>query len=243
MSLPDPAPEILITRPAAQAGETAARVRALGYAAVLAPLLEIETYPVTVPAGSRAVLITSANALPALLGCDRAMRLFAVGDATAAAARAAGFADARSAGGDAAALAARVGRSCDSGSGPLCLVSGAGQGGALRADLAARGFTVLARTGYAARPAVQLPEAAVAAFARGQLAAALFFSRETAAAFVNLVDRHRPALRKMMAVAIGHQAASVLGALPWRCVEYPKRPTQDEMLAFLDDRHTRPARV
>ena len=101
---------ILITRPEPGASETAARIIALGLTPMVAPVLAIEPIPLflTNPAALAGVLVTSGNALPALLPACRDRPILTVGDATAQRARTAGFARVLSAAGDATALAALV---------------------------------------------------------------------------------------------------------------------------------------
>src|SRR5438270_14015034 len=103
----DPAPDpfglrrgVLITRPEPGATATADHVRTLGWAPVVAPMLTLEPRRARLPAASglQAVLVTSASALPALPSVLHDVRLFAVGDATAMAARRHGFAEVSSAG-------------------------------------------------------------------------------------------------------------------------------------------------
>lgn len=101
--------KIWITRAQPGADATAARVRALGHHPIVAPLLVVEKRdagPVDLE-GVGALAFTSANGLAAYcqLVSDRALTVFAVGAATAAAARAAGFKKVLSADGDVAALA------------------------------------------------------------------------------------------------------------------------------------------
>ena len=91
---------LLILRPQPGADETAARARALGLDPVVAPLFTVRPLLWAAPDPSEfdAVMLTSANAarhggeaLAALLG----LPCYAVGEASAAAAREAGFADVR----------------------------------------------------------------------------------------------------------------------------------------------------
>lgn len=100
---------IWITRAQPAAEATAERVRALGHEAVVAPLLEVRAMPdVAVDlAGVAALAFTSANGVRAFADIcgERALRVFAVGAATAQAARAAGFRSVLSADGDVEALA------------------------------------------------------------------------------------------------------------------------------------------
>jgi uroporphyrinogen-III synthase len=94
-------------RPAAEA--TAERVRALGHQAVVAPLLEVrDVKDATIDLmGVAALAFTSANGVRAFAekSGERGLRVFAVGAATAQAARQAGFRSVLSADGDVEALA------------------------------------------------------------------------------------------------------------------------------------------
>jgi len=224
-----------VTRPEPGASETAGRLAALGYAAVLAPVLHIVSRPLHRIASPQAVLVTSGNALPALPAALCGTRLLAVGDATAARARAAGFVDVLSAGQDAAALADLVGRVCTPAAGPLLLASGEGQGLALAADLRARGFTVLRRVAYAAQPVACLPALARTALDAGTLRAALFFSPETARVFMTILQRDMQptAVQGVEALALSRATEVALRPLPWRAIRVASHPTQDEMLALL----------
>src|ERR1700686_4211230 len=84
----------LVTRPRAEAESLAEALAARGIDAIIEPLLEIHYRSEPPPdlAGVQAVLCTSANAVRALarLTGERAVPLFAVGEASAARARDAG---------------------------------------------------------------------------------------------------------------------------------------------------------
>jgi uroporphyrinogen-III synthase len=225
--LPDPAP-VLVTRPEPGAGETARRLRRQGYAPIVAPLLAIvRRVPPLPPA--QAVLVTSANGLVSGLPD---LPLFAVGDATAAAARAMGMARVASAGRDAATLAALVERACDRAAGPLLLLSGARQGFELAERLRAAGFRVLRRVTYAARPVATLPATAVAMLRRGA-GHALFFSPEAARVFVRLARRGGLGPGGIEALAISAATAAALSPLPWARIRVASHPNQDALLALL----------
>lgn len=100
---------VLIIRPEPGNGVTAAAVRAMGQEAVAVPLFEIVpiAWDAPDPAGFSAIAMTSANAARhggVALELYRHLPVFAVGEATAQAARAAGFSTIGMAAGDAAAL-------------------------------------------------------------------------------------------------------------------------------------------
>jgi uroporphyrinogen-III synthase len=100
---------VVILRPEPGAAATAARARALGLTPLVAPLFEIRSVAWEAPEPGRhdAILFTSAHA-PRLAGEAlagfRGLTAYAVGEATAEAARAAGFAAVRTGPADGAAL-------------------------------------------------------------------------------------------------------------------------------------------
>jgi uroporphyrinogen-III synthase len=100
---------VLIIRPEPGASETAARAKAMGLEPVVRPLFEVSPAPWGVPDSRRhdAILFTSANA--ARLGGEGLNTLaglpaYAVGESTAAALKAVGFADIRTGSADGSAL-------------------------------------------------------------------------------------------------------------------------------------------
>ncbi|MEJ6789677.1 uroporphyrinogen-III synthase [Brevundimonas sp. BR2-1] len=100
---------VWVTRAEPGATRTAARLTALGFEAVVAPLLEIRPLAARVDLdGVTALAFTSRNGVEAFAGLspERGLPVFAVGDATAAAARFCGFGKVRSAHGALADLAA-----------------------------------------------------------------------------------------------------------------------------------------
>src|SRR5262249_7492704 len=99
---------IWITRAEPGASRTAGRVRALGHEPVVAPLLEVHALTCAVdPDRVAARALPSANGVRAFAErcAERPLPVFTVGDATAAAARKAGFTGVASASGDLDALA------------------------------------------------------------------------------------------------------------------------------------------
>jgi len=104
---------VWITRAQPGAARTAARLTALGFAPVVTPLLTLRPLPAALSAAPdlstvAALAFTSPNGVEAFAALTPELRdrpVYAVGDATAEAARAAGFTDARSAAGDIHALA------------------------------------------------------------------------------------------------------------------------------------------
>ena len=107
---------VLITRPRLDGEETARHLAELDIQSVIAPLIEISDIARAAQdlerdlEGVQAVLVTSANGARAFARAtmQRTIPVFAVGDASAAAATQSGFSQVTSANGDVAALAALV---------------------------------------------------------------------------------------------------------------------------------------
>lgn len=226
---------VLVTRPQPGAAETADRLVAIGRTPLVAPVLDIVPIAADLPppGGVQAVLVTSANALPALAGY-RALPLLAVGDATASRARANGFAAVASAGSDGRALAAMAARLCNPAGAPLLLAGQQDQGHGLAQALRDAGFAVVHCAVYAARPVAALPEAARAALCGRTVEAALFFSAATAQAFVALAASLPPdTFHLVVSLALSPDTAAALAALPWHRIRLAAAPNQDELLGLL----------
>jgi len=230
-------PVVLITRPEPGAADTARRVADCGFAPIVSPALAIERVPARLPPPDRiaGIIITSGNAVDAYSSAYFSTPVWAVGRATARRARAAGFCRVVDADGDAVALTALVAANLSPDTGALLLATASGQGGRLCGLLRQHGFRVLRRVVYRARPAHALSAEALQALHSSKVSAALFFSAETASAFIRLI--RASGLSKMIttiaAVAISPPVGVALGALPWRCIRIAAKPNQDAMLALL----------
>jgi uroporphyrinogen-III synthase len=196
---------VLVTRPFPDNERTADALRMRGFAAMLAPMLRFE--PVALPADLGddfgALIVTSGNALRAVVPQLQATQqegarskgsallqlpLFAVGEQSAAAARAAGFTKVISADGDAADLrdliVASAKRRAFRKSATLLYLAGSDISRDLASELSGRGFHVLTQTVYRMAPVAVLPREACDAFAAHGIEAVLHFSRRSATAFV-----------------------------------------------------------
>lgn len=223
---------VLITRPEPGLADTAAAVTALGWQTVPAPALLLAPLPFR-PVRAQAALLTSraaARALPPL-----AMPVFAVGEATAAEARARGQSPVIAAEGDAIALAALARARLSPAAGPLLLAVGQGYAQELSAALRQDGFRVLRRVVYVARPATALPAEARAALAAGTIGQALFYSPRSAQVAIGLLRQAGlvAALRGVRALAISARVAEVLAALPWGGVAVAAHPDHASMMQLL----------
>lgn len=230
---------ILVTRPQPGAAVTAKRLAHLGFQPVLSPLLRVETFARTLPAPEnlRGVLIASQQAIPALPADYHALPLYAVGDATAAAARAEGFTQVESAGGKAEDLAALIIRELPRDGLPLLLATGANQGDRLKTILQAFGFEVLKEEVYAAHSVVTLPPPAASLLSSGESGWVLLFSRETALCFqrVCIAARLTDELRRFKLAAISPVVADAVKGLSWAAIHVAMQPTEKAVLALLND--------
>lgn len=228
---------VLVTRPEPGGAETAARLVALGWQPLLAPALVLEPRPFTLPP-CQAMLLTSRAAARALPPPSPGLPLLAVGEATAEAARALGW-KADAAAGTATDLAALAAARLDPTGGPLLLAVGQGYALDLAADLRARGFRVLRRIAYAARPAATLPGAVRASLAHGTPHHVLFHSPRSAGCAITLFREagHAATIAGMSALAISPRVAEAarmaLAPLRWRALRVAERPTEEALLALL----------
>ena len=235
----------LVTRPEEDAAPLAAALAERGIEVTIEPLLAIHPVP-EAPVdlqGVQALLFTSANgarsfaALAAArdLSGWRELPVFAVGDASAAAAREAGFARVESAGSDVASLARLVIDRLDPKTGALFHAAGSAVAGDLAGVLGGAGFTVRREMLYEAKPAQQLSPATATALANRGFDLVLFFSPRTATTFVTLTRAAGEAVVSgcdaAAAACLSPAVAAAAGELPWREVQTAARP---ELAALLD---------
>lgn len=210
---------ILVTRPQPGAAATAARLRALGHVATLAPLLCVEALPWEPPsAAPSAIMLTSgAAARLACAGTFHALPAYAVGAATARTAREAGFVDVRDGGGTAQALLDRV---AVAGFGDILHLAGADR----VAVSVPTGLCVTTIAVYRARllPLVAPPVADWV----------LLYSPRTARHFAAEVVRLGQD-RTGIAIAAISPAALAAAGPGWRDARAAMRPDEDALLAVI----------
>jgi uroporphyrinogen-III synthase len=229
---------VLVTRTQPGASITAERLSSLGFAPILAPLLEVQPIPApNLPPATevQAILVTSGHALPPLATDYTDPPLFAVGDATADRARRQGFSRVWSADGNAVDLTDLARRHLDPAGAPLLLAVGSGQGQRLAETLTAQGFTVLLRPVYTTEPVSRLPEAARAFLTEESAGWVLLFSAETATCFGRLVIPSATRFARLRLAAISSGVALVVRDLPWRDIRVAMKPTETAVLALLHE--------
>jgi len=234
--------KVLVTRAEDEARRLAATLAARGIDSLIEPLLAIRFRPEGVKVlasfldNVQAALFTSANGARAFAAATarRDFRIFTVGETTAAAARAAGFTRVESANGNVDDLAALVIARLKPGDGVLIHSAGSVTAGDLAGVLGAAGFTLRRAVLYEAVAAERLSPALRDALARGELAAALFFSPRTAAIFVRLVAGLETHCVSLAAVAFSPAVAAALEPLPWRRIAVASSPQEAELLRALE---------
>lgn len=231
---------VLVTRPAEDAEALAALLGERGVAATAEPLFEIvyKTGPELDLSGVQAVLATSANGVRALATAteNRDIGMLAVGDATARAARDAGFANVESAGGDVRDLAELASRLLRPDGGDLLHVAGSHIAGDLASLLGDKGFSYRREVLYEAKAVSRLSGAAAALIRDETLDGVLFFSPRTAETFVTLVRRARlvRACRRMTAYCLSVAVAERARAIEWKDIAVAKAPDQGSLLALME---------
>jgi len=211
-------PVVLVLRPEPGATATVSAARAFGLEAIAAPLFEVRALDWTPPTEPpEAVLMTSAQAAR-LGGTGLAMLrdrpLYAVGEATAAAARQAGFTRILVGEAGVDAIVARAARD-----GIRSLLHLAAREHRAPGNKA---ITIERRLVYAADAVPALPETARAALPH---AIALLHSPRAAALFAGLVD---PTAIRIAAISPATCAAAGQG---WRAAVVAERPTDASLLA------------
>jgi uroporphyrinogen-III synthase len=186
---------ILVTRPEPDARKTADRLRALGHDPVIAPLLSVifESPPADLPEPA-ALLLTSRNAAWAVSRWPQASRwhdrpVFVTGRGTAEAATAAGFVDVRSADGDANDLARLLMRDIGPQVRPVLHPAARDRSGTFLKELRCKGYDIRTIEAYRAELASAFDPEVREALHSGAISAVLIYSRRTAEAFRQAVER------------------------------------------------------
>lgn len=228
-------PGLLVTRPAPADAALAEWARAAGFAPVAAPLMRLVPLPPDPPLDAAfdgrpdAVVLTSANAARCAPHAPelRALPCWCVGEATAAAAREAGFADIRAGEGDATALALRIADGAPARSRLLHL---RGRQGAadLAGALEAAGFALARSVVYDMRLETALPDAAVRALDAGAVAVIPAYSPRAARQLARLLDE-RFDLSAVVCVAISDAAAAPLRLLGFGALRVAAAPSGPAM--------------
>ncbi|MWV25367.1 translation initiation factor 2 [Methylobacterium sp. 2A] len=228
---------VWVARPEPGATRTGAALAARGHAPLVAPVLAVRPTGEPPPDGPfDALLLTSANAVPALRGIAalHGLPVFAVGARTAALAREAGLGPVHEGPGDAAGLAALVRRMLPPGA-RLVHAAGAERKPEPAAALAGGGFRVATFVAYAAEALPILPDSVGRALAGGNLDAVLHYSRRSAATALARAEEagHGGAFRRLKHYCLSADVAAPLEAAGVPVHFVAARPRDVELLDAL----------
>lgn len=225
---------VWITRAQPGADATAARVRALGLDPLVEPLLEVRLLaPEALDlAGVGALAFTSANAVSGLATLDqrRDLPVFVVGSATAAAAKAAGFKDVRSADGDVRALGELIVSQWPPEAGAILHPGAAEPAGDLVGALAAAGLEGRGSTIY--ETVERRPDRALIA-SLPDVRFVLLHSPKGARALANLLSRS-PA-PGLAALCLSPAVADPLASAGLASVAWAEAPKEEALMKLLKD--------
>jgi uroporphyrinogen-III synthase len=225
--------KIWITRAQPGADATAERVRALGHEAIIAPLLAvhaIEDVQVDL-SGVAALAFTSANGVRTFsdICAERSLRVFAVGAATAQAARAAGFKLVLSADGDVDALAEGIGQRRGELRGAVLHPGALEPAGDLAGALERQGVTARSLILYETAP-VQLGDAAAAQLIQAD---AVLLHSPRAAQVLNALLKTHPA-PKLRALGLSKAVVKPLARAKLASRAFPSMPLEGALLNLID---------
>lgn len=228
---------LLITRPREDSEALRHALETAGHEVQQEPLLSIRH--LTLPdlpdlTGAQGLLITSANGLRAFaaLSACRNLTVYAVGDASAAAAQEAGFAAVFSAAGDVDDLARLVADKADPAKGPLYHAAGSKLAGDLAGDLQRAGFDYRRLRLYEARSAESLSAGTQSQLAAGRIDGVIIFSPRTASIFVSLVRAANlgEPCRRLKVFCLSQAVAEALAPLEPQELIVAPRPNQESLL-------------
>lgn len=227
-------PLIWMSRTMPVAWDSADRLTGLGYEVLTAPLLHVEFLPTVLDLkGVGSLIFTSRNGVAAFINrtSDRRLRVYAVGDATADAARRAGFQQVASAGGDVDDLCRMILAEARRDDGVVLRAGAHEPAGNLVADLAKSGFDVVDWTAY--RTVDESPRDIVTQICAPQrpFDAVLIYSPKAARSLSRLLDNQRLPLGAL--ICISQAAATELQAHDAYHICVAERPNEMSLFTAL----------
>ena len=224
---------VWVARPEPGATRTGDALAARGHTPLVASVLSVRPTGAPVPEGPfDAIVVTSANAVPALQGAAlRGLPVFAVGARTAVLAARAGLGPVIEGPGEGAGLAAPLRRDLGPGA-RLLHAAGAERKPEPAASLAAGGYALTTFVAYEAVALPVLPEPAAAALGGGALDAALHYSRRTAATALALAEAegHGGAFSRLRHYCLSGDVAEALEAAGVPVHFVAARPREADLL-------------
>lgn len=238
---------VLLTRPESRAGKTAAKLEELGHQVdrlpLFAPVQDRAAMLAALATPHAAIAVTSAEAVRGMADLGEALAphlattIFAIGKATAHAARAAGFhaIDASTGGGGE--LAARVlAQYADSRPAmPILYLAGEKRMGRFERILADNGIDLVVAETYRMEKIPYTLEAQQALLVQNKADAVFFFSREAANAFfaLEIFGQSRDAIRKTLFLCLSRNIAEAVPEELSNSAVVSDNPDEDELIDLL----------
>jgi len=228
---------LVITRAQPGAQDTATRLKAMGFAPYLAPMLHLRSLPepeLPPTVSLSGLIFTSANGVRVFqdINSDRALPAWCVGPATALAAREAGFVDVRESTGNADDLATFIGTESRPQPAPLLHIANAAAAGNLKRTLIENGFKVIFAPLYEMQPAEKLPDEFAALASQNTPAIILIHSAKGADALARLLPTPPP--DAWTYVAISEKAFAPLTKFTRSDVFYSTVPNENGLMDALN---------
>jgi uroporphyrinogen-III synthase len=229
---------VLVTRPLPDGERTAAALRARGHDVLLVPLMRVRPVVAEFTGQWSAVIVTSANALRVLTVAQLApllsLPLYAVGERSAEAARAAGFCEVRSSQGDAGDLVRLIAERYADESAPYLYLAGEDRAADIEGALAKHGIVVRTVVVYRS-VTIGFPPELLAAIEQGAIDAALHFSRRSAENYL-AGARAAGIVKQALAprqLCLSPQVAEPLSLAGAETVVIARRPDETTLLELL----------
>ena len=227
---------LIITRPQEDAEPLADELAALGVENLIAPLLSIKASGAETPdlTDVQALLLTSANGVRAFahLSKERKVPMYAVGHASASAAREAGFENIEIGGGDVETLAALVCEKLDFRDGAVLHIAGSMMAGDLAGILGQSGFDYRRVQLYHAIKVTDLPRQCLIAIKDAQVDGVVLYSPRTAQAFMDLLKKAGldNCTGQLLAFCLSEAIAARIIAHDWARVVVAETPDQAALI-------------
>jgi len=234
---------VLVTRPETSAEKTAERLKLMGHEPVLLPLSKAvhhrQAAADALALPHSALIATSAEALRALANIgssseiDHDIRLFAVGEKTAAAAKAAGFGNIHIGSGDGAGLADLIASKLDTADRPLLYLAGKPRAGSLENRLEKLDLAVRVAEIYEMIPVDYRPDEIYERLLTRPPHAVLLYSRENAVRFFEIIKRYAASLPETAFLCISERTAEAVPAAFRAHLGIAESPDENALLALL----------
>ncbi|MFC7048073.1 uroporphyrinogen-III synthase [Emcibacter nanhaiensis] len=227
----------LLTRPLHDSRILAHLLEARDHEAVIEPMMEVRCRPFeppTDPTSYQAVIFTSANGVRAFRHHfpDSILPVYAVGPATATAAREAGFSDITSGSRDVEKLAQLIANDPElDNSRPVLHVAGTHVAGELKKLLQKVGIELERWVLYEAEKVNQLSGTTLEMLDQGKIDAIPFFSPRTARIFLELVRAagREETLNQIKALCLSAAILDVIQSVNWQAIRVAPEPNQNSL--------------